>query len=250
MSKAVIAVRTILFYAAVVAALVLFVPAMSLLFLRDRAPALRFYRLYLRILRLLLRWIVGIEDRVEGLENLPPAPYLLASRHESAWEVMFYPLFFDDPAAFAKQEIFDYPLGGRIARVAGHIAIDRTGDLAALKAAFEGARQTVAAGRSVLIFPSGTRYPEGRDRIQRGVVALYELLNVPCVPVVLDSGRCWPPNDWLKYPGRIRVRVGAAIPPGLEREAFLAALRGGLGLPSPSDVPTADRRRAPEPAAP
>lgn len=230
MSKIVIVVRTILFHLAVGALVLAFVPTAPLFFTSDRRRARRLILRFLGVMRLLLRWIAGIDERIEGIANLPPGPYLLASRHESAWEVLFFSLFFDDPAAFAKQEIFANPLGGLFARIGGHIGIDRHGDLAGVKAAFEAARQTVAAGRSILIFPSGTRHVEGRDRIQPGVSALYELLKVPCVPVTLDSGRCWPPGSWLRYPGTIRVRIGRPIAAGLDRRRFMAELREGLGL--------------------
>ncbi len=249
-SKIVIGVRTILYQLAVVGLVLAFVPTAPLFFTSDRRRARGLILSFLGVLRLLLRWIAGIDERIEGVENLPPGPYLLASRHESAWEVLFFPLFFDDPAAFAKQEIFANPLGGLFARIGGHIAIDRGGDLAGLKAAFEAARQTVAGGRSILIFPSGTRHVDGRDRIQPGVTALYELLKVPCVPVTLDSGRCWPPGSWLRYPGTIRVRIGPPIAAGLDRRRFMAELREGLGLdPEAVGRPAASASVAPPPAA-
>lgn len=223
-----IVVRSTLFHAAAAAAVLAFVPTVPLFFVSDRRGGRLVVRTYLRLLSWLLRTIAGVDHRIDGLENLPKAPFLVASRHESAWEVVFFPLIFDDPVAFAKQEIFRYPLYGLIARQGGHIAVDRGGDLAGLRTAFEHARRTVAEGRNVLIFPSGTRHAEGRDRIQRGVGALYDLLGVPCVPVMLDSGRCWPPGSWLKHPGTIHVRIAPPIPPGLGRHDFEAVLRRQL----------------------
>ncbi len=223
-----------------------FAPVAPLLFVPNRRMMAPFVLAYLRALAWLLRVICGIDHRIEGAENLPKAPFLLASRHESAWEVLFYPLFFDDPVAFAKREIFAYPLGGRIARRGGHIAIDRDGDLAGLRVAFERAREAVASGRNMLIFPSGTRHVGGRDRIQSGVSALYDLLDVPCVPVVVDSGRCWPPDSWLKYPGTIRVRIGEPIAPGLDRRHFVEVLRQRLGLAATAGVVADPSRGVPD----
>lgn len=231
MQRASIVVRSILFHFAAFAALIPFVPLMPLLVFPCERLVKLCYHAYLRLLAWLLATICGVRHRVEGVENLPPAPYLIASRHESAWEVLLFPLLFDDPVAFAKREIFSYPLGGPIARRSGHIAIDRGGDLAGLKAAFEAAKAAIGRGRSVLIFPSGTRYEEGRDRIQAGVAVLYGLLDVPCVPVLVDSGKCWPPGTWLKHPGTIRVRIGEPIAPGLDRRAFAENLRHRLEPP-------------------
>ncbi|NLH82921.1 MAG: 1-acyl-sn-glycerol-3-phosphate acyltransferase [Phyllobacteriaceae bacterium] len=223
-----VVLRSILFHVAAVAAMLPFVPVLPLLLVPDRGVSRPFVTAYLRLLAILARAVAGIGWRIEGIENLPPAPFLVASRHESAWEVLFFPLIFDDPLAFAKREIFSYPLGGLIARRGGHVAIDRGGDLAGLKAAFEAARRAVAAGRNVLIFPSGTRDPAQRDRIHGGVGALYDLLGVPCVPVELDSGTCWPPGTWLKRPGTVHVRIGAPIPVGLDRRTFADTLRTRL----------------------
>ncbi|MDK9697462.1 MAG: 1-acyl-sn-glycerol-3-phosphate acyltransferase [Siculibacillus sp.] len=247
MKRISLVVRSILFHLAAVLLVVVFSPLSPLLVVSGGRHASRLVLAYLRVLRHLLRWICGIDHRIEGLEHLPPAPYLLASRHESAWEVMFFPLFFDDPAAFAKQEIFSYPLGGLIARRTGQIRIDRGGDLAGLRTAFDEARRTIATGRSVLIFPSGTRHVEGRDRVLPGVGALYDLLRIPCVPVVLDSGRCWPPDSWLKHPGMIHVRIGEPIPPGLDRREFADVLRRRL-VPSDAATPSLAMETAAVPA--
>lgn len=234
-----VVVRSILFHFAALMAVIPFAPAFPLLFVSTRRVTWPLAAAYLRLLSWLLRVICGIEYRIEGAEHLPSTPCLLASRHESAWEVLFFPLLFGDPVAFAKQEIFGYPIGGRIVRGGGHISIDRGGDLAALRAGFEGARRAIASGRSLLIFPSGTRHEAGRDRMRGGVVALYGLLGVPCVPISLDSGRCWPPGSWLKYPGTIHVRIGAPIPPGLDKQTFAAAIKQQLGFDDETSAPQA-----------
>ena len=232
-------VRSLLFHVAAFALLLPLIPFMPLMLVIARSSSRPFLFAYLRLLAWLLRVICGIDHRIEGREILPPAPFLLASRHESAWEVVFFPLFFDDPAAFAKKEIFSYPLSGWVAR-RGHIAVDRDGDLAGLRTAFESARRMVGRGRNILIFPSGTRHVGGRDRIRSGVGVLYDLLDVPCVPVTLDSGRCWPPGKWLKYPGTIHVRIGEPIAPGLDRHTFFEVLRDRLAVAS-SEAPPAER---------
>lgn len=231
-----VVLRSILFHAAAVVTALPLLPCFPLLFVAPRRVTWPIVVVWLRSVSWLLRIVCGIDHRVEGADHLPPGPRLLASRHESAWEVLFFPLIFDDPVAFAKQEIFGYPIGGRIVRGGGHISIRREGDLGGLRDAFERAREAVAAGRSVLIFPSGTRHESGRDRIQSGVAALYELLDVPCVPIVLDSGRCCPPGSWLMYPGTIHVRIGPPIAPGLDKRDFLEVLKARLTNPDAAEA--------------
>jgi 1-acyl-sn-glycerol-3-phosphate acyltransferase len=86
------------------------------------------------------------------------------------------------------------------------------------------ARAAIAQGRSVVIFPEGTRTPPGAAPDYKvGVAALYRDLNVPCVPVALDTARVWP-NSFIRKPGTTIVEFLPAIPPGLSREDFMRTL--------------------------
>ena len=58
-----------------------------------------------------------------------------------------------------------------------------------------------------------------------GTAALYRQLGVPVVPVALNSGVFWGRRKFIKWPGIIDVEVLEAIPPGLDRETFMATLR-------------------------
>jgi 1-acyl-sn-glycerol-3-phosphate acyltransferase len=190
---------------------------------------------YLRMMLFMLRWACGLSYEIEGLEHIPAGACLLASRHESAWETLFFPIFFGDPAFFVKKEVFSYPIAGSIARKNRHIFVDRTGDLETARAALRSAQAQAASGRSVCIFPSGTRQAAGQLKLRTGVAALYALLDVPCVPIVLDSGRYWPRGSWWTYPGTIHVRVLPPISPGLPKKTFLAVLAEKLSEPASGD---------------
>ncbi len=178
-----------------------------------------------------LRWVAGIGYRVEGVENLPDGPCILASRHESMWETMVLPMRLGNPAVFLKEEILRYPIAGPVARKLGYIGVNRDGDLAAAKRSFDLAKEAVAEGRSVLIFPSGTRDPAYRTRVQTGVAVLYRQLGVPCVPIVLNSGDFWVRHSWLRLPGTIEVELRPAIPAGLRTREFMERLEAALTMP-------------------
>jgi 1-acyl-sn-glycerol-3-phosphate acyltransferase len=84
----------------------------------------------------------------------------------------------------------------------------------------------IADGRSILIFPEGTRVAIGAERpYQAGTAALYRQLGVPVVPVALNSGLFWGRRQFIKRPGLIEVEVLPAIPPGLDRKRFMALLQ-------------------------
>lgn len=185
-------------------------------------------RVHIAVQVFLLRRIAGVGYRVEGLENLPQGPCILASRHEAMWETIFLPWILGNPAVLLKQEILSYPVAGPVARKLGYIGVDRSGNLEAAKRAFDDARDQAREGRSVLIFPSGTRDPARRDEVQAGVAVLYRRLQVPCVPIVLNSGEHWLFRSWLRLPGTIRIEILPPIPPGLRTAEFMERLRAAM----------------------
>ncbi len=190
------------------------------------------WRAYVKLQLWLLRVICGLGYRVVGAENLPAGSAILASRHEAMWETLFLPVLFDNPAVLLKQEILRYPLAGPVARRLGYIGIDRTGAPEQAREALDAARAEAATGRRVLIFPSGTRDPRHRFRVQKGVAVLYRALGLPCVPVVLDSGDYWPYRSWMRRPGTITVRVLEPVPAGLRTTNFLQRLEAELARPA------------------
>ena len=89
----------------------------------------------------------------------------------------------------------------------------------------DAALELAAQGRSMLIFPQGTRVPPGTSKpYEIGVFALYESTGLPVVPVALNSGLFWPRKSWLKYPGIVDIHFLEPIQPGLTRKQFMAKL--------------------------
>ncbi|SHK20604.1 1-acyl-sn-glycerol-3-phosphate acyltransferase [Shimia gijangensis] len=187
---------------------------------------------YLRAQLWLLRAICGVRYEVKGLANLPDAGCLIASQHESSWETLYFQVLLDQPVMFAKKEVFRYPLIGLLARKIGHIPVDRTGSADAMRKGFQVGRKAALSGRKLLIFPTGTRTKQKETPLQSGIGALYQLVNLSAVPVLLNSGQCWPANSLLKFPGTITVRLLPAIAPGMDRREFLVQLSKDLSEPT------------------
>ena len=79
--------------------------------------------------------------------------------------------------------------------------------------------------RPLLIFPQGTRVRfDDRTPFKKGVGRIYEALNISCVPVALNSGKVWPKQGIIKYPGKITVSFLEPIKPGLNRDEFIRDL--------------------------
>ena len=84
------------------------------------------------------------------------------------------------------------------------------------------AKAAGAAGRSVILFPEGTRSAMGEaPPVQAGLAGLYRAVGLPVVPVALDSARVWPKQGAMQA-GLVTFRFGEPIPPGLKRDAIEA----------------------------
>jgi 1-acyl-sn-glycerol-3-phosphate acyltransferase len=173
-----------------------------------------------------LRLTCRLTHRVRGLENLPAGPVILACKHQSSWETLAFSKIFPQSATVLKRELLFIPVvGWAMARV-GNIAVERGEGAKALRSLVRQAKQTMAEGRSILIFPEGTRVAIGAEKpYQVGTAALYRQLGVPVVPVALNSGVFWGRRKFIKWPGIIDVEVLPPIPPGLNRESFMTTLR-------------------------
>ena len=175
--------------------------------------------------RILLRVIAGTRAEFRGLEHIPKGPLLIAAKHQSAWETFALLPLFSDPAFILKQELMRIPIFGWFAAKARMIPIDRKGGSAALKVMTRRAQADMAEGRQILIFPEGTRRAPGAPPDYKfGVAHLYASLDVPCLPIALNSGLYWPRQAFIRRRGTILVEVLEPIPPGLGRAAFMARL--------------------------
>ena len=178
---------------------------------------------------LLLRVFCGLGHRELGLEHLPKGPAIIAAKHQSAWETLFLSRRLGRPAFILKRELLMIPVFGWFIRKVGMIAVDRAGKAAALKQMVKDANVAFGAGRQIIIFPEGTRVAPGEHKpYQPGIAALYGQLNVPVVPVALNSGLYWGRKAWVKKPGQIAIEYLPPIPPGLDRKAFMAELEARL----------------------
>jgi 1-acyl-sn-glycerol-3-phosphate acyltransferase len=182
-------------------------------------------RLWVRVTLALLAATVGLRHRLVGLEHLPAGPAIIAPKHQSAWDTLIFALPLRLPAYVLKRELLRIPLFGLYLRGAGMIPVDRAGGGAALKRMVAEAKAATAAGRHLLIYPEGTRTAPGERRpYHPGVAALYGQLDLPVVPVALNSGLFWGRRAFLKRPGLITVEFLPPIPPGLPRKQFMAEL--------------------------
>jgi len=189
--------------------------ATSPVLLFPRRFILAFVHGYLAWVFFIEKHVLHLNHQVLGLENLPPAPYLVVSKHQSAWETLHILQWFGDPVAIMKQELRRIPIFGWYAARMQMIDIDRSTPSKAWASIVEGATRAKSRGRSIVIFPEGTRVRPGVAKPWRsGAFRLQHMLELPVVPVALNSGLFWGRNSFWKKPGLITVEIMPPVPPG------------------------------------
>jgi 1-acyl-sn-glycerol-3-phosphate acyltransferase len=122
------------------------------------------------------------------------------------------------PVIVMKKELADIPLFGWLTRRYGIIAVERSAGAKALRALVDEGRQAVATGRSVIIYPEGTRVRVGETpKLRSGFAALYRALGLPVVPVAVDSGVVWG-RGLVHRSGTVTLKIGETVPAGLKRD--------------------------------
>jgi 1-acyl-sn-glycerol-3-phosphate acyltransferase len=161
-----------------------------------------------------MRSLLGIRIKVEG--KLPEGPVFVAMKHESFFEAIDIPQVVPFPGVFAKAELMRIPLWGMVGDRYGLVEVQRDQGAKALRHMIAAAKAITGEGRSLTIFPEGTRVPHGtQPPLQAGFAGVYKLLGLPVVPIAVDAGQLY--HHWLKRSGTITYRIFEAIPPGLPR---------------------------------
>lgn len=222
-------VRSYLFALAFYVTTALFLVLGSWLLLGPRRWAMAGLKLHAIVSVWLLRVIAGTRLEVRGREKLPKGAYLVVSKHQSAWDTFGLVPLFRDPAIVLKDELKWIPFYGWFCVKFEHILVKRDKAAKALKQMISDAQSRAAEGREIVIFPEGTRQAPGAPPDYKpGYVALYEALELPCVPLALNSGLFWPRRQLVRHPGTIVVEFLDPIPAGLPRKEFRAILEARL----------------------
>jgi len=173
----------------------------------------------------LLRVLCGITHEVRGREYIPAYPAIVASKHQSAWDTVVFWALLPHPSYVLKRSLIYLPVFGWYLVLLKCIYIDRESGASAMKRMLREAKARAQDGRSIVIFPEGTRIAPGMPSTYHpGVAALYQHLGLPVIPVALNSGLCWRKNAFIKQPGKITIEFLPPISAGLKSREFLAQL--------------------------
>lgn len=176
-------------------------------------------------------WL-GLNVKIKGTFNNKKT-YIIAMKHQSAWETIISTSIFEMPSIVLKKELIFLPIIGLYFLKGKAIPITRSNTFEALKRIIKMAKKSTNEGSSILIFPQGTRVPLKSSTkhypYQSGVYFLYSKLNLPVLPVSHNAGLFWPKNSFSKFPSSLKsktvtLEILDEIPPGLDKKTFMRKL--------------------------
>lgn len=184
-----------------------------------------------------VRWLWNVEIVVDGVENITPGQtYVLASNHRSHLDPVACLLGLKDHLRFGfimKRSLSLIPIFGWFIWMNGYVPIDR-GRSSRKKDQLKTGVKYLKRGRSVMMYPEGTRSPDHRFRsFKKGTFVLAIRAGVPVLPVVISgAASLWPKPSLSIRPGKVRVEV---LPPvstdgiGIEdRDVILERVRDAM----------------------
>ncbi len=153
----------------------------------------------------------GVDMSVEGQERIDPGrSYVVVANHISNLDIMVCFLAVPLPIRFlAKKELFAIPLLATAMRSIGIVEVDRSAHAAIHEQVNVQAKQLIASGRSLIIYPEGTRSRAGALALfKKGAFTMAISAQLPVLPVTIHGTyQAWPPNSMKIRGGRVKVVV-------------------------------------------
>ena len=159
-------------------------------------------------------WLGGVKLKVQGTENIPPGTAVVfMANHQSNYDPPALIAVLPVLTVMVKKEFFRVPILGRVMLACYMIPVDRKSPEAARRAVDQ-AVETVRAGHSMLVFPEGTRSPDGRlQTLKRGVFVMAMEAGAPIVPISISGSRkVMRKGDSAIHPGTVHITVHTPVP--------------------------------------
>ena len=165
-----------------------------------------------RINLFMLKWICGLDYRIEGKENIGEQNAIVLCKHQSTWETISLHVIVPCGRWVFKRELLKIPIFGWALACTDPIAIDRSAGKKAVMQLVNKGIEKLKRGKWIIIFPEGTRTAAGTNtRYKIGGAVLAAESGYPVLPIAHNAGEFWPRHSFIKYPGCITVRIGELI---------------------------------------
>ena len=208
----------------------IFILAIPTLVLPDKFTIF-FGRMSAKYIVFILKLVLNTKVIFHGEENLKKVDrFFVASAHQSMFETFALQIPLDGPIFILKKELMNIPLFGWYLRKIGAIAIIRETTTKENLTFFDKIKEKLEENkRPLLIFPQGTRVKlDECPPFKKGVGRIYNALNLPCIPVAVNTGKVWPKNSFMKHSGDIHISFLEPIMPGKEKDEFIKEIENKI----------------------
>jgi len=176
-----------------------------------------------------LKVLGGISVEVRGREHLNQSKAIYAIKHESALDTYCITPIVTRATMVLKKELMYIPIFGWAAWLYGLIAVDRGAGASAMKKMLKEAKKVVEDNRPIVIFPEGHRVRAGTSlKYKPGFLFMAQSLNLPVIPVALNTGMFWPRNSFTHLPGKAIIEFMEPMMPGKNKEEFIEKLQARI----------------------
>ena len=210
--------------------ILIFILAIPTLILPDKFTIF-FGRMSAKYIVFILKLVLNTKVIFHGEENLKKVDrFFVASAHQSMFETFALQIPLDGPIFILKKELMNIPLFGWYLRKIGAIAIIRETTTKENLSFFDKVKNKLEDNkRPLLIFPQGTRVKlDECPPFKKGVGRIYNALNLPCIPVAVNTGKVWPKNSFMKHSGDIHISFLEPIMPGKEKDEFIKEIENKI----------------------
>lgn len=189
----------------------------------DRRGAFAGVHTYCNWVRWTARIMVGLRSEIRG--QVPEGEALIASKHQSFFDIILICSVAPRPKFIMKRELIRAPILGWYALRIGCVPVDRGKRAQAISQMMTGVAEGRTEPGQLIIYPQGTRVAPGTTKPYKvGTGLLYQELGGPCVPAATNVGVFWPRTGIYRKPGLAVMEFLPAIPPGRDVEDFMAEL--------------------------
>jgi 1-acyl-sn-glycerol-3-phosphate acyltransferase len=135
----------------------------------------------------LLNFFCGSGIEISGWENIDPSRnYIIVSNHRSHMDICLANASIGLQFRWlAKSSLFKIPGFGGAMKIAGYVSVERGKYISAIRS-LNNVKRVLEEGKSVWIFPEGTRTPDDKlGRFKKGAFLLAKETGKPILPVIL-----------------------------------------------------------------
>jgi len=206
------AFRSLLFNAVMLFSAIIYAPLCILAYPLPFRHRFKVIKQWARFNLWVLSHLCHLTYQVKGRENIPQGPAVIICKHQSAWETLVLQNIFPSITWVLKKQLLYIPFFGWGLAMLDPVAINRQAKTKALTQLLTQGGQRLKQGRSLVIFPEGTRTLPGEQiKYQAGGAMLATKTGFPVVPVAHNAGEYWPKDSFVKHPGIITISIGPTI---------------------------------------